>query len=231
MKALRHEYKVMPIMKDQVFVKQYDLKHARNYAYKHGEVERIARARFERALKTGDLHEFPNVAFFYKKYVLDRDMAVKEIKDKKDELRDFELQIKELNDDSSVINQPRKDFNKKDKPKSYSIIELKRLKNRAEMMIEERQKVIEDRSRKVKIIEQFLKENTRQSGHVKDETQRPVSIENIEALETKKAYHEWLEHQNHPTDKELKQRLLQKHTMLTKQQKQADILLDEQDDD
>lgn len=37
-------------------------------------------------------------------------------------------------------------------------------------MIEERQKVIEDRSRKVKLIEQFLKENTRQSGHVKDET-------------------------------------------------------------
>jgi len=66
LKALRLEYKVPPIMRDFVYVKQYDLKHARNYLYKHGEVERIARARFERALKTGDLHEFPNVAFFYK---------------------------------------------------------------------------------------------------------------------------------------------------------------------
>lgn len=66
LKMLRQENKLAAIMKDFIYIKQYDLKHARNYVYKHGEVERIARARFERALKTGDLHEFPNVAFFYK---------------------------------------------------------------------------------------------------------------------------------------------------------------------
>ena len=77
-------------MRDFVFQKKYDLNHARNYEYKHGEVERIARARFERALKTEDLHEFPNVAFFYKQYVLDRDLAQKEIQEKIEHLKDLE---------------------------------------------------------------------------------------------------------------------------------------------
>ena len=132
-------------MKEHVFMKKYDLKHARNYTYRHGEVERIARARFERALKTGDLHEFPNVAFFYKKYVLDRDIALKEIKDKKEELRDYEYQINESDDEnghSKMQLQPRKDF-KKDKPWSN---ESRKLINQARDLIDKNEKIIEDRS-------------------------------------------------------------------------------------
>ena len=74
--------------------------------------------------------------------------------------------------------------------------------------------IIKDRNYKIEIIERFLKENTRESGHVVDETKKPVSIQNIEAQEQKKQYHEWLEQQSHLTDKQLKERLLKKHSIL-----------------
>lgn len=77
----KEEYKMEYIEKDVVFMKKTDLKHARTYIYKLGEKEQIASDRFERALITGDLKEFPNVSFFYKQYILDRDIKVQERQD------------------------------------------------------------------------------------------------------------------------------------------------------
>lgn len=192
MRALRRDYKVTQIMKDHVYKKQYDLRHARNYTYKHGEVERIARARFERALKTDDLHQIPNVTFFYKQYVLDRDLASKETKEKKEELKILEEQIQQFSQGLPInqeVFQSRNDAMKKDKfrktekPRQMTILDLQKLAKNAKKLIEKREKDQTSLDSDIKKIERFLKENTRQSGYVVDETQRPVSIENIEAQE------------------------------------------------
>ena len=41
-----------------------DIKEARTYTYKHGELEKIVQNKFERALRKKDLSEFPNVTYF-----------------------------------------------------------------------------------------------------------------------------------------------------------------------
>ena len=76
MRNIRKKFGTDQVMKDLVCMKQWDLKHARTYVYREGEVERIALNRFERALKTGDLSEFPNVSYFYRKFEIDRDLLV-----------------------------------------------------------------------------------------------------------------------------------------------------------
>ena len=47
---------------------------ARNYPYKTGDREKIALKKFDRALRLNDLSEFPNVTYFHKKKLLERDM-------------------------------------------------------------------------------------------------------------------------------------------------------------
>jgi hypothetical protein len=43
-----------------------DIREARTYNYKEGELEKIAWNKFERALRKRDLSEFPNVRYFQK---------------------------------------------------------------------------------------------------------------------------------------------------------------------
>ena len=50
-----------------VELKKLDIFNARNYVYKDGEAEDMSNTKFDRALKDGDLSEFPNVTFFQKK--------------------------------------------------------------------------------------------------------------------------------------------------------------------
>lgn len=93
MQAIRKKFATDPVMRDLVCMKQWDLKHARSYVYKKGEVERIARDRFERAIKTGDLSEFPNVAYFYSKYTFDRDQLISKQKEVSKEIQKIQEQI------------------------------------------------------------------------------------------------------------------------------------------
>ena len=48
----------------EVILKQRDLKKARNYEYQPGEIEQIANAKFDRALRMNQLSDFPNVPYF-----------------------------------------------------------------------------------------------------------------------------------------------------------------------
>ena len=50
-----------------VEIKEQDIFRARNYVYKKGDAEKMANAKFDRALRDGDLSDFPNVTFFQKK--------------------------------------------------------------------------------------------------------------------------------------------------------------------
>ena len=53
--------------------KKNELQKAKYYQYKEGEAEEIALKRFERALKMRDLSEFPNVTYFHKKKLFERE--------------------------------------------------------------------------------------------------------------------------------------------------------------
>ena len=64
------------VSKEQFQIKLEDINQADNYNYKEGEAETIALKKFERALKLGDLHEFPNVTYFHKKKLLERQRKV-----------------------------------------------------------------------------------------------------------------------------------------------------------
>lgn len=50
-----------------------DIKEARTYTYKQGELEKISWNKFERALRKRDLSEFPNVQYFKKMLLNEQD--------------------------------------------------------------------------------------------------------------------------------------------------------------
>jgi hypothetical protein len=55
---------VQQVNKEMTFLKMEDIKEARTYTYKQGELEKIVQNKFERALRKKDLSEFPNVTYF-----------------------------------------------------------------------------------------------------------------------------------------------------------------------
>ena len=61
---MRDFYKVPRVNMETVEKKSQDIYNARHYIYKKGEAEAIAERKFERAMKEGTLHRFPNVPFF-----------------------------------------------------------------------------------------------------------------------------------------------------------------------
>ena len=60
----RQRFSVQQVNKEMTFLKIEDIKDARTYTYKHGELEKIVQNKFERALRKKDLSEFPNVTYF-----------------------------------------------------------------------------------------------------------------------------------------------------------------------
>lgn len=60
----RQRFSVQEVNKEMTFLKMEDIKEARTYTYKHGELEKIVQNKFERALRKKDLSEFPNVTYF-----------------------------------------------------------------------------------------------------------------------------------------------------------------------
>ena len=62
----RQRFSVQQVNKEMTFLKMEDIKDARTYTYKHGELEKIVQNKFERALRKKDLSEFPNVTYFQK---------------------------------------------------------------------------------------------------------------------------------------------------------------------
>ena len=60
----RQRFSVQQVNKEMTFLKMEDIKDARTYTYKHGELEKIVQNKFERALRKKDLSEFPNVTYF-----------------------------------------------------------------------------------------------------------------------------------------------------------------------
>jgi len=198
LKTFRNYYKVPPVMKDWVYRKQQDLKHARNYIYKDGEIEAIAKTKFERALKAGNLSDFPNVTFFYKKYIMDRDQALGEKEELEHELKQPPKRSKEEPMDGS---EPEWVKQRKAKLRKLDLLDPQ----------------IEKLNRDIEIMAKHLKEDLRMSHYEVGEGAKPVSIENIESQEQKKKYHEWLETQpdgKNLSEKALKQQLLQKHKLL-----------------
>jgi len=100
---------------------------ARNYPYKTGDREKIALKKFDRALRLNDLSEFPNVTYFHKKKLLERDMLTEslalidgkehktreEVRDEelgKEKLRQVDIAIRKisnhLSDDKRLIIMP-----------------------------------------------------------------------------------------------------------------------------
>ena len=67
---------MLQVSKEQFQIKLEDIDEADNYNYREGEAEGIALKKFERALKLGDLHEFPNVTYFHKKKLLERQRKI-----------------------------------------------------------------------------------------------------------------------------------------------------------
>ena len=49
-----------------IYLKKESIRKARSYIYKLGETEQISRNKFERALIDNDFKDFPNVSYFYK---------------------------------------------------------------------------------------------------------------------------------------------------------------------
>lgn len=212
--AIRHEYRVPQVTKDKVYMKQCDLKHARNYVYKKGEVEQITTRRFERALKTGDLREFPNVKYFYDKYVIGRDLALS----KKKEAENITGRIEKLEEEGGNTR------------------DLTKLRDDRRRLLGEDgagadlfaryDAAIDDLNKKINIIDQYLKEDTRlikqqlknklTSNFVPDPSSKPDTVDNIAHLEHKKEYYEWVEQQNRLTPQEMRRQLLKKHSILAK---------------
>ena len=62
----RQRFSVQQVNKEMTFLKMEDIKEARTYTYKQGELEKIVQNKFERALRKKDLSEFPNVTYFQK---------------------------------------------------------------------------------------------------------------------------------------------------------------------
>ena len=66
------------------FLKMEDIKEARTYTYKKGELEKIVWNKFERALRKKDLSEFPNVTYFQKMKINEKESIEKSIAEAQD---------------------------------------------------------------------------------------------------------------------------------------------------
>ena len=63
-KFYRDQFKVDQVNLEQIELKTQDIHRARHYIYQKGEAEKISNKKFDRAIKDGNLHIFPNVSFF-----------------------------------------------------------------------------------------------------------------------------------------------------------------------
>lgn len=63
---IRDRYGVPVINQEMTYLKKESIQNARSYTYSKGELASIAMKRFERALKKNDLSDMPNVTYFQK---------------------------------------------------------------------------------------------------------------------------------------------------------------------
>ena len=96
---------MLQVSKEQFQIKLEDIDEADNYNYREGEAEGIALKKFERALKLGDLHEFPNVTYFHKKKLLERQRKIDQMETAKNPLEKDRVRhlVEKLDEDIKAI--------------------------------------------------------------------------------------------------------------------------------